>query len=49
LLDVDDNAFHAALDDALAGVSHVLIRRLADRLSTGTRDGRSFLRLHFDH
>jgi xanthine permease XanP len=49
LLDIDDDAFHAALDDALAGVSQVLLKRLADRLSTGTREGRAFLRLHFDH
>lgn len=49
LLDVDGDAFHAALDEALAGVSQVLLKRLADRLSSGTRNGRSFLRLHFDH
>ncbi|MFW7342222.1 solute carrier family 23 protein [Pollutimonas sp. H1-120] len=49
LLDVDDDAFHAALDDALASVSHVLLKRLADRLTTGTRGECSFLRLHFDH
>ncbi|UYO93399.1 solute carrier family 23 protein [Pollutimonas sp. M17] len=49
LLDVDDDAFHLALDEALAGVSHTLLRRLADRLSSGTRSGHSFLRLHFDH
>ncbi|MGB3290194.1 MAG: solute carrier family 23 protein [Burkholderiaceae bacterium] len=49
LLDVDDEAFHAALDDALAGVSHTLLKRLADRLGSGTRDGQAFFRLHFDH
>ena len=49
LLDTDDANFHAALDAALAGVSSALLRRLADRLSTGERNGQSFLRLHFDH
>src|SRR3546814_2310471 len=40
LLDLDDHAFEAALDDTLAGVSHALLKRLADRLSTG-RDRKS--------
>lgn len=49
LLDIDDADFDAALDHAMAGVSHVLLKRLADRLYSGRRDGLSFLRLHFDH
>ncbi|HEY9573036.1 MAG TPA: solute carrier family 23 protein [Pusillimonas sp.] len=49
LLDLDDHAFEAALDDTLAGVSHALLKRLADRLSTGSRGEHAFLRLHFDH
>lgn len=49
LLDTSDEEFQAELDRALRGVSTVLLRRLADRLTTGKRDGRAFLRLHFDH
>jgi xanthine/uracil permease len=49
LLDTSDDEFQAELDRALRGVSTVLLRRLADRLITGKRDGLSFLRLHFDH
>ncbi len=49
LLEVDDEAFAAALEQTLSGVSHALLKRLADRLSSGTRDGHSYLRLHFDH
>jgi hypothetical protein len=49
LLDVDEAAFEAALEQALAGVSRVMLRHLADRLSSGTRGQASFLRLHFDH
>ena len=49
LLDGDDEAFERALDAAMSGVSAVLLQRLADRLSTGERDGQAFLRLHFDH
>ncbi len=45
LLDADD----AAIDAAMAGVSSVLVQRLADRVRSGTRDGSSFLLLHFDH
>jgi xanthine/uracil permease len=49
LLDIDDDAFQAALEHALTKVSHVLLARLADRLSSGTRGSHSYLRLHFDH
>jgi xanthine/uracil permease len=49
LLDTSDEEFQAELDRALRGVSAVLLRRLADRVVTGKRDGRAFLRLHFDH
>jgi len=49
LLDTSDEEFQAELDRALRGVSTVLLRRLADRVVTGKRDGRAFLRLHFDH
>ena len=45
LLEADD----AAIDSALSQVSNVLMRRLADRVTSGRRDGRAFLRLHFDH
>lgn len=43
--DVDD----AAIDAAMANVSSVLVQRLADRVRSGTRDGASYLQLHFDH
>jgi xanthine/uracil permease len=49
LLDTDEDEFQAELDRTLRGVSSVLLRRLADRLTTGKRDGQAFLRLHFDH
>jgi xanthine permease XanP len=49
LLDVDDDAFEAELERTLANVSGVLLRRLADRLSSGTQGTYSYLRLHFDH
>lgn len=45
LLDADDDA----IDAAMAGVSSVLVQRLADRVRSGTRDGTSYLLLHFDH
>ncbi len=45
LLEADD----VAIDSALSQVSNVLMRRLADRVTSGTRDGGAFLRLHFDH
>lgn len=49
LLDMDDDGFDQALEDALAGVSHTLLKRLADRLSSGARGEHAWLRLHFDH
>ncbi|SAI71624.1 Xanthine/uracil permease [Bordetella ansorpii] len=49
LLDQDDDAFEAALDRVLPGVSAVLLQRLADRLSAGQRNGQAVFRLHFDH
>lgn len=49
LLDIDDDAFATALDQALSGVSHTLLKRLADKLSSGTQGDHSYLRLHFDH
>lgn len=49
LLDVDDDAFDAALEQALAGVSHTLLKRLTDKLSSGTRGDYSYVRLHLDH
>lgn len=45
LLDADEDA----IDAAMAGVSSVLVQRLADRVRSGTRDGASYLLLHFDH
>jgi xanthine/uracil permease len=49
LLDTNEDEFQAELDRALRGVSTVLLRRLADRVTTGKRNGHAFLRLHFDH
>src|SRR5699024_4217279 len=49
LLDIDDDAFDAALDEALTTVSQVMINRLADRLQSGQRGELSFLKLHLDH
>lgn len=49
LLDVDDDAFAAALEQALSGVSHTLLKRLADKLSSGIRGDHAYVRLHFDH
>lgn len=46
LLDDEDDA---ALDLAIADVSAMLLRNLADRVTVGTRGQQSFLRLHFDH
>src|SRR5699024_4102643 len=45
LLDFDDDAFDAALDQAVTNVSQVLINRLADRLQTGRHGDLSFLKL----
>lgn len=49
LLDADDDAFEAALNSAMTGVSHVLLNKLADRITSGTRGNVAYLRLHFDH
>lgn len=46
LLDDEDDE---ALDLAIADVSTMLLRNLADRVTVGTRGQQSFLRLHFDH
>lgn len=45
LLDSDDSA----LDAALANVSGLLLRHLADRVATGADAGQAVLRLHFEH
>lgn len=49
LLDIDDDAFAQALETAMSSVSHTLLRRLADKLSSGKQGDYSYLRLHFDH
>jgi xanthine/uracil permease len=49
LLDHDGDAFDAAMNRAMTGVSVTLLRHLADRLSAGRRNGQAYLRLHFDH
>jgi xanthine/uracil permease len=49
LLDADDDAFEAALNKAMTGVSHVLLNRLADRITSGMRGDTAYVRLHFDH
>ncbi|MFA7439210.1 solute carrier family 23 protein [Castellaniella sp.] len=49
LLDLDGDAFQAAMDRALANVSGVLLKRLADNLKSGTRGETSYLHLHFAH
>ena len=46
LLDDEDDE---ALDLAIADVSTMLLRNLADRVTVGIRGQQSFLRLHFDH
>src|SRR5690606_23601666 len=46
LLDMDDSEFSQALDQTLSGISHVLLKRLADRLSSGSEQSHSWLRLH---
>lgn len=45
LLEGDDSA----IDAALAQVSGLLLRHLADRVSTGESAGQAVLRLHFEH
>jgi len=49
LLETDDDAFEAALEQAMTNVSHVLLKRLADRLGSGKHGQLSYLRLHFNH
>lgn len=49
ILDADDDAFEAALAATMSQVSHTLMQRLADRVHADQRNGRSSLRLHFDH
>lgn len=49
LLDMQDEDFHSAVGQALAGVSHVLLKRLADRVASGTHGRLSYLRLHLSH
>src|SRR3546814_13415012 len=49
LLDFDDPAFDEALTQAMTGLSNVLLKRMADRVSSGNNGKTSYLRLHFDH
>lgn len=49
LLDTDDETFGRALDEALSNTSHVLLRRLAEKVETGQRGDQAYLRLTFDH
>lgn len=49
LLDRDDDEAQALMDQALNQLSHLLLRNLADRVSSGKDDQSSWLRLHFDH
>lgn len=49
LLDIDDSAFEEALNEALAGLPEVLLKRMADRVSSGSNGKNAYLRLHFDH
>ncbi len=49
ILDADDDAFDAALEQTMLQVSHNLMSRLADRVHADQRHGQSSLRLHFDH
>ncbi|MEI2416359.1 solute carrier family 23 protein [Orrella sp. JC864] len=49
LLDADDAAFDSQIEQALSHTSRTLLRRLAERVETGTRAGQSYLRLTFDH
>ncbi|GAA5237052.1 hypothetical protein FOZ76_17290 [Verticiella sediminum] len=46
LLDDEDDV---RLEQAVAGASLAMLRHLADRVNAGTRQGRSFIHLHFDH
>ncbi|HLR12432.1 MAG TPA: solute carrier family 23 protein [Burkholderiaceae bacterium] len=50
LLDLDDDAYLKALDQALANASHGMLNQLADKTTTGVNpDDTSWLNLHFDH
>jgi xanthine/uracil permease len=49
LLELDEQQFAKALDATMGQVSAQLLRRLADRVTTGTRGQNSVIRLHFDH
>ncbi|MGB6102924.1 MAG: solute carrier family 23 protein [Pusillimonas sp.] len=49
LLDIDGPAFEEALNQALSGLPQVLLKRMADRVSSGIHGKNSYLRLHFDH
>ncbi|WP_158215260.1 solute carrier family 23 protein [Candidimonas nitroreducens] len=49
LLDMREEDFHNVLGRALSGVSHMLLKRLADRVTSGTRGRLSYLRLHLNH
>src|SRR5690606_36134043 len=49
ILDADDDAFDAALEQTMLQVSLNLMHRLADRVHADQRHGQSSLRLHFDH
>jgi xanthine/uracil permease len=49
ILDLDDNSFDTALDNLMNQTSTNLMRRLADRVSSGKAGTDSVLRLHFDH
>ncbi|MCC2597574.1 purine/pyrimidine permease [Pusillimonas sp. MFBS29] len=49
LLDFDGPDFDAALDRAMATLPGVLLKRMADRISTGSNGKNAYLRLHFDH
>src|SRR3546814_12225301 len=45
LLDFDDPAFDEALNQAMTGLSNVLLKRMADRVSSGNNGKNSYLRL----
>jgi len=49
LLDADDDAFEAALEQTMQQVSHNLLQRITDSVHAEQRHGQSRLRLHFDH
>lgn len=49
LLDIEGAAFEEALNHALAGLPEVLLKRMADRVSSGSIGKTAYLRLHFDH